>query len=327
MHIAFYSAKTYEIELFKPLFDHAGIQATFIDERLTADTINKTTGCDAICCFVTDDLNATNLEQLNALGVRLIALRSTGYDHVDLAASKQLGLTVVNVPAYSPYAVAEFAVGLLLTLVRKIHHAHTKVQHNNFLLDTQVGDNLHGKTIGVIGTGNIGSVFCRIMQGFGCTIMAYDPETNMELQRSGVRYVPIETLLRESDVISLHCPLNQATKHLINAQALRTMKPGAIVINTGRGGLIDTQALLDALQHEQIGGAALDVYENEHAIFFQQHNDHGDPLLKGLQQCDNALITGHQAYLTQQALQNIAAVTIKNCQSYLQQKPCNVLTN
>lgn len=329
MHIAFYSAKPFEVRLFKPLFEAANITATFITERLTSNTVVHANDCDAVCCFVTDDLGPTNIEQLGSFGVKLIALRSTGYDHVDLTACEQHGITVVNVPAYSPYAVAEFAVGLLLSLTRKIHHAHSNIQKNNFSLDSQLGDNLHGKTVGVIGTGNIGAIFCTIMQGFGCSVLGYDPEPSPKLQRQGVRYVSMEILLRESDVISLHCPLNDATRHLINAQALRTMKPGAIVINTGRGGLIDSQALLDALQHQQIAGAALDVYENEHAIFFKDHasSDHGDPLLSALQRCDNCLITGHQAYLTTQALQNIAGITVENCKQFISGSPHNVLIN
>ena len=311
MKVAFYSAKPYEQSFFDAAASNTDIQFNYIEQPLDTSTVNLSQGYQAVCCFVTDNLDADVLNSLHRNGIRLIALRSTGYDHVDLNKAHELGMTVMNVPGYSPYAVAEFAVGLLLSIVRKIHQAHQLVQANNFLLDSQLGKNLNGMTVGVIGTGNIGSIFCHIMQGFGCHVMAYDPEPNNELS---VNYVSLDELFKQSDVIGLHCPLNEATHYIVNSKTIQLMKDGVIIINTGRGPLIDTQALIDGLRSGKVGGAGLDVYENEKGLFFSDHSHSkiNDAMFLKLKSYENVLVTGHQAYLTAEALNNIATITMTN---------------
>ena len=259
------------------------------------------------------------------MGVQLIALRSAGYNNVDLAAAKKHGLTVVRVPAYSPHAVAEHAVALILTLNRKTHKAYNRVRDGNFSLDKLMGFDLFGKTVGVVGTGKIGKVFCHIMRGFGCTVLAYDIVENKALNtdptgflRKGVTYVTLPELLKKSDIVSLHCPLNTATHHLINAAALHTMKRGSMLINTGRGGLIDSKAVIEALKTGQLGYLGLDVYEQEEKLFSKDFSEFiiQDDVILRLLSFPNVLVTAHQAFFTEEALTQIAQITLGNIECF-----------
>ncbi len=319
MKIALFGYKPYE----KPFFEQAnqahGYTIHYFEEHLNERTCHMAKDFNIICCFVNDSLNANVLEQLGQLGVKLIALRSAGYNHVDLHAAKTHGITVVRVPKYSPYAVAEHTVALLLTLNRKIHRAYNRVRESDFSLHGLLGFDVHGKTIGVIGTGNIGSIFARIMTGFGVKILAADPYPNQELESLGVKYVDSTELIKHSDIISLHCPLTPDTQHMINADNISKMKPGVMLINTSRGALIDTTAVIHYLKSGHIGHLALDVYEEEADLFFEDLSDKiiTDDIFARLQTFPNVLITGHQAFFTDTALHNIAEVTLNNIHSYL----------
>ncbi len=285
----------------------------YLELRLTDQTAPLAHGCDAVCSFANDRVDSEALGILKDLGVKLIALRSAGYNHVDIKCAFQLGLTVVRVPEYSPYAVAEYAVGLLLTLNRKIHKAHNRVHEMNFSLDGLVGFDLHGKTIGVIGTGRIGKVFCQIMRGFGCTVLANDTNPDYKwAEENGVLYFDRKKLFQQCDILSLHIPLTLETRHIINTATIDLMKKNLIIINTGRGALIDTKALIKSLKSHSIGGACLDVYEEESGIFFSDLSEAGidDDLLARLLTFPNVLLTSHQAFLTHEALKNIADTTI-----------------
>ena len=304
-------------------FDHEALEMAnkglhdfvFLEVRLSEQTAQLARGSEAVCCFANDKADTKVLEILVGLGIRLIALRSAGYNHVDLESADRLGLTVVRVPEYSPYAVAEYALALLLCHNRKIHRAHDRVRELNFSLDGLIGFDVHGKTIGVIGTGRIGRVFTEIMSGFGCRILLYDKVADASwAQKFNAEYVTREFLFQQSDIISLHLPLTKETKHLIDANAFKNMKSGALVINTGRGGLIDTVALISALKKQLIGGACLDVYEEEEGVFFSDHSELGitDDVLARLLTFPNVLITSHQAFLTREALKNIAETTISS---------------
>ncbi|MFZ4076592.1 MAG: 2-hydroxyacid dehydrogenase, partial [Legionellaceae bacterium] len=275
-------------------------------------------GYDALCCFVTDCLNQEVLHTLAGYGIRLIALRSAGFDHVDLTAAKLAGITVVRVPKYSPEAVAEFAVTLMLVLNRKILSTYMQGLENNFSLDGLVGFNLYQKTVGIIGTGNIGTAFAKIMHGFGCRLLAVDPEPNDFCRSLGVEYVSLDEALKASDIISLHCPLNDQTLHLIDEKACAKMKKNAMLINTGRGALCDTQALIQALESNHLGYAGLDVYEKEKGLFFKDHQGEPlhDALFLKLRSLPNVLITPHQAFLTQEAVENIVKTTIDNLTAF-----------
>lgn len=294
-----------------------GHQLRFYEARLDQNTASLAAGCGAVCAFVNDALDRPTLEILQSAGVRLIALRCAGYNQVDLRAAQELGLTVARVPEYSPYAVAEHAVALLLALNRKIPRAYNRVRESNFSLEGLVGFDLHGKTVGIVGTGKIGAVFARIMAGFGCRLLAYDlfPRTDLP-----VTYVDPAQLLAESDIISLHVPLLPATRHFLNRKTLVELKPGAFIINTSRGALIEAHALVDALKSGQVGGAALDVYEEETGIFF--HDLSGsilqDDVLARLISLPNVLITSHQAFLTHEALANIARTTLSTACAFEQ---------
>lgn len=287
----------------------------FLEVRLNEQTAILAQNCQAVCCFANDTLNALTLTKLKQLGIALIALRSAGYNQVDLIAAKELNLTVVRVPEYSPYAVAEYATGLLLTLNRKIHKAHNRVHEMNFSLDGLVGFDLHGKTVGVIGSGRIGKAFGQIMRGFGCHVLAYDSKPDQTWAKdNNLTFVDKKTLLTKSDVISLHIPLNQYTQHFLDAQAISQMKKDVVIINTGRGALIDTKSLINALKSQLIGGACLDVYEEEAGVFFSDLSEKGitDDILARLLTFPNVLITSHQGFLTREALKNIAEKTISN---------------
>ncbi|MCE0522360.1 MAG: 2-hydroxyacid dehydrogenase [Methylacidiphilales bacterium] len=292
-----------------------GHDLRFFDTRLDAKTAKLAADCGAICAFVNDLLDRATLTALRGVGVRLIALRSSGYNHVDLDAARELGLTVTHVPGYSPYAVAEHAVALLLALNRKLHRAYNRVRESNFSLEGLVGFDLHGKTVGIVGTGTIGAVFAKIMAGFGCRLLAFDAFPRTDLP---VTYVDAARLLAESDVISLHVPLLPETHYFLNAETINLLKPGVFVINTSRGALIETHALLDALKSGRIGGAALDVYEEEAGIFF--HDLSGevlqDDVLARLISLPNVLLTSHQAFLTREALANIAKTTLETITAF-----------
>jgi len=284
-------------------------QLRFFEARLEKETAKLAEGCDAVCAFVNDVLDRPTLEILQAGGTRLIALRCAGYNQVDLEAAQKLGLVVVRVPEYSPYAVAEHAVALLLALNRKIHRAYNRVRESNFSLEGLVGFDLHGKTVGIVGTGKIGGVFARIMAGFGCRLLAFDVQPRSDLP---VTYVNTARLLAESDIISLHVPLVPETRHLFNEQTLSQLKTGAFIINTSRGALIDATALIDALKSGKVAGAALDVYEEETGVFFRDLSGQvlQDDVLARLISLPNVLITSHQAFLTREALANIAQTTL-----------------
>ncbi|MGY0623907.1 MAG: 2-hydroxyacid dehydrogenase, partial [Paraglaciecola chathamensis] len=274
----------------------------------------------AVCVFINDCLNASVLSGLKNKGVKFIALRSAGFNHVDLATAKKLGLIVTRVPAYSPYAVAEHAVALLMTLNRKIHRAHNRVREGNFSLNNLLGFDIHGKTVGVIGTGKIGQIFSKIMLGFGCHVLAHDVETNAECIAAGVNYVSLNELLASSDIISLHCPLNDETHHLINEDAINLMKPMVTLINTSRGKLIDTKAVIKALKAQRISLLGLDVYEEEEVLFFDDFSSSviQDDVFARLLTFPNVLVTSHQAFFTQEALTRIAHVTLQNISEFEQ---------
>ena len=310
--VAFYDTKAYD----KPSFEHYGaihdIQLRFLETKLNKDTATLAEGCDAVCVFVNDSVDADVIEQLYHSGVKLIALRSAGYNNVDVRAAFGK-IHVVHVPAYSPYAVAEHAMALLLTSVRRIHKAYNRTREFNFSLSGLTGFDLHGKTVGVIGTGKIGRIFIDICRGFGMKVIAYDL-----YPVEGIDYVSLETLFAESDVISLHCPLTEDTKHMINSSAIEKMKKGVVIVNTSRGALIDAEALLDGIKSRKIGAACLDVYEEEADIFFEDRSGHimDDELLSLLISMPNVIVTSHQAFLTEDALNNIAETTVNNILSY-----------
>ncbi|MDP3705867.1 MAG: 2-hydroxyacid dehydrogenase [Legionellaceae bacterium] len=323
MKVAIYNIKDYE----KPLFTTMGHQhnLVFVTEALSLTTIEKSKGCDAVCCFVTDCLNKDIINTLADYEIKLIALRSAGFDHVDLTAAQLTGITVVRVPKYSPEAIAEFAVALILILNRKILTSYLQGLDNNFSLDDLVGFNLYKKTVGVIGTGNIGTAFVRIMNGFGCRLIAVDPEPNDICKNLNVEYVALDYLLNESDIISLHCPLNDQTMHLMDETAYTKVKKNAMLINTGRGALCDTQALIKALESGSLGYAGLDVYEKEKDLFFKDHSGEAihDELFLKLRSLPNVMITPHQAFLTQEAIENIVKTTVNNITAFEQGHPIN----
>ncbi|WP_159983561.1 MULTISPECIES: 2-hydroxyacid dehydrogenase [unclassified Novosphingobium] len=323
MDIAIYGTKTYD----RHFLAAAGpdrFSLRFLEVPLGRDTAQLAAGCEAVCVFVNDVVDRPVIEQLAALGVRIVALRCAGYNNVDLAAAGERGITVVRVPAYSPHAVSEFTIGLLLSLDRKIHRAWSRVRDNNFALDGLVGRNLHGRTAGVVGTGQIGALVARALRaGFGCEVLASDPVVDPALVDIGVRYVPREVLLREADIISLHCPLTPDTRHLIDAEVLATARPGVVIVNTSRGALIDAAALIEALKRKRVGGVALDVYEQEAGIFFDDLSSEiiDDDVLQRLLTFPNVLMTGHQAFLTEEALTAIAATTLRSIGDFMDGKP------
>lgn len=320
MRTLFYSARRDE----QPFYRGAAHAFSFFETSLSPVTAKLAAGFPAVCLFVNDNANADALEVLAAGGTQFLALRSAGFNHVDLAAAARLGLTVGRVPAYSPYAVAEHAVALMLALNRKLVRANARVHENNFLLDGLMGFDMHGRTVGVVGTGQIGGVLAGIMRGFGCDLLAYDPQPRRDL---AVEYVAWEELLRRSDIISLHCPLVPATHHLIGDQALRSMKRGAMLINTSRGGLVDAAAAIRALKRGQLGYLGLDVYEEEAGMFFADLSEAvpQDDIFARLLTFPNVLITGHQAFYTRQALENIASTTLQNLTGFEKTGTCSHL--
>lgn len=325
MRILFFSTQAYDSESFQASNHRHGFELHFQQAHLQADTAVLAQGFEVVCAFVNDDLSRPVLERLAAGGTRLVALRSAGYNHVDLAAAEALGLPVVHVPAYSPHAVAEHAVGLILTLNRRLHRAYNRTREGDFSLHGLTGFDLHGKRVGVIGTGQIGETFARIMAGFGCELLAYDPYPNPRIQALGGRYLALDALLAESDIVSLHCPLTADTRHLIDAQRLATMKPGAMLINTGRGALVNAAALIEALKSGQLGYLGLDVYEEEADIFFEDRSDQPlqDDVLARLLSFPNVVVTAHQAFLTREALAAIADTTLDNIAAWQDGTPRN----
>ncbi len=313
--VAFYDTKSYDHEAILAAEGAAALQWTFHDFRLTTETASTAVGADAVCVFVNDKVDRACLEKLAATGVKLVALRCAGFNQVDLPAARELGIAITRVPAYSPHAVAEHAVALLMTLNRKIHRAYNRVREHNFSLAGLVGFDLYGKTAGIVGTGKIGRCTAEIFRGFGMQVLAHDPFPQEDwATEHKIRYAPLEELLRMSDVLSLHLPLAASTHHLLNRDTLAQMKPGACLINTSRGKLVDSAALIEALKSGHLGGVALDVYEEEEGIFFEDHSGAvlQDDTLALLLSLPNVLVTSHQAFLTREALSEIARVTVTN---------------
>lgn len=311
--VAMFDTKPYDKIWFDRLNDDR-YEIHYFEGKLTTDTVSLTKGYDVVCAFVNDDIDKEVVEQMCENGVKLLAMRCAGYSNVDIKAASGK-LKIARVPAYSPYAVAEFAMGLLLTLNRKLHKAYNRTREYNFNINGLTGMDLYGKTVGVIGTGKIGQVFVNICRGFGMRVLAYDIFPNNSL---GYEYVDLDTLFRDSDVISLHCPLTEQTNRIIDEDAISKMKEHCYIINTSRGGLIDSRALLDALRERRIGGAGLDVYEEEAEFFFEDHSEKGitDATLALLSAMPNVIITSHQAFLTEEALSNIAKVTFENMDAF-----------
>ncbi len=323
MKIAFFSARSYDREYFDWANQLAQHDLWYTEVALDESSASLAHGHEVACIFVNDRVTAKVAELLAAEGIRLIALRCAGYNQVDLAATQRCGLTVVRVPAYSPHAVAEHTVALILTLNRKTHRAYNRVREGNFALENLLGFDLYGKTVGVVGTGKIGKAFSQIMLGFGCRVLGYDPFPDPALSQSGVTYVELRELLQEADIVSLHCPLTKDTYHLINEHSLRHMRPGAMLINTGRGALIDTRAIIQALKSGRLGYLGLDVYEQEEGLFFQDrsHEIIQDDLIARLMTFPNVLITSHQAFFTHEAMAEIARTTLQNITAFEQGLP------
>ena len=318
MKIAVYSVEPYDRQFLGSAFSGEH-ELMFFAERLSLRSVPLAQGAEAVCVFVNDDLGADVLSALQHIGVRLVVLRCAGFNNVDIDAAVALGIAVGRVPAYSPYAVAEHAVAMMLTLNRKTHRAHNRVREGNFELDGLLGFDLHGKTAGIVGTGSIGEVLARILTGFGCRVIAHDPVENQRCREMGVTYVSMDTLLADSDIISLQCPLTLETHHLIDERAISLMRPGVMLINTSRGAVVDTRALIPALKTGKIGSLGLDVYEEEAEVFFHDFSATyiPDDVLARLLTFHNVLITSHQAFFTREALSTIAATTLENVACFL----------
>lgn len=325
MKVAVFSAKSYDRQFLEIAnYDHEH-ELVFFEVPLNRKTARLAAGFGAVCVFVNDELDAVTLEILAGHGTAWVALRCTGFNNVDLKAANRLGIGVARVTAYSPYAVAEFAVGLILTLNRKIHRAYNRVREGNFALEGLLGFDLHGRTIGVVGTGKIGFIFARLMNSFGCKILAYDPYPDPQLEQSGLgKYVQLPELFANADLISLHCPLTPETHYLIDEAAIAQMKRGVMLINTSRGALIDTQAVIQGLKSQKIAALGLDVYEQENNLFFEDLSNEiiQDDLFERLLTFPNVIVTGHQAFFTTNALQDIAETTLNNLTEFAEGRPC-----
>ncbi len=324
MKIAFFDAKPYDTKWFDFYGEKRGIRFKYFETKLNEDTVDLAQGCDGVCVFVNDTVNAAVIDRLCEMGVPIVALRCAGFNNVDMkhAFGK---VHVLRVPAYSPYAVAEHAMAMLLTSIRRIHKAYIRTKDFNFSLSGLTGFDLHGKTVGVIGTGRIGRVFVDICRGFGMQVLAYDKYPSDTLASDGsVRYVPLEELFSSSDIISLHCPLTEETHHIINAQVLEQCKRGVVIINTSRGALVDAEALLAGIKSRQVGAACLDVYEEESELFFEDNSGHilEDDTLARLISMPNVIVTSHQAFLTEEALENIAQTTVENIVGFVETEQC-----
>lgn len=314
--VAFFDTKEYDRASFELCHVQNEMEFKFLETKLTEDTVDLAKDCDVVCVFVNDTVNDKVIDKLYEYGVKMIALRCAGYNNVDL--SRAYGkIHVVHVPAYSPYAVAEHAAALLLTSIRRIHKAYNRTRDFNFSLNGLTGFDLHGKTVGVVGTGKIGRIFINICQGFGMNVIAYD---KFPAKDSGLHYVSLDELFEKSDIISLHCPLTEETTHLINHESIAKMKKGVVILNTSRGALINAEALLEGIKSRKVGAACLDVYEEEADIFFEDRSGHilNDELLARLISMPNVIVTSHQAFLTKEALTNIAETTIKNIKSFFE---------
>ncbi|MEM8524263.1 MAG: 2-hydroxyacid dehydrogenase [Bacteroidota bacterium] len=314
MKVAVFSTKSFDREYFDAAVEISQHELVYFEAPLKAQTTNLTKDFEAVCVFVNDQLDAKTIEKMAANGVRVIALRCAGFNNVDLETAAQYEIKVVRVPSYSPQAVAEHAVALILTLNRKTHKACNRIREGNFSLEKLIGFDLHQKTVGVVGTGKIGQIFAGIMQGFGCKVIAYDPFPSEALQEKGITYHDLKDLLAQSDIVSLHCPLTEETYHLIGEEAFQQIKKGSMLINTSRGALIDTQAAIDALMNLQLGYLGLDVYEQEENLFFRDLSEEiiQDDMIARLISFPNVLITSHQGFLTDEALKEIAETTLYN---------------
>ena len=321
MKIAFFDAKSYDTEVFEPKLKSAKIRYKFYDTRLDEDDVILAKGCDAVCVFVNDVVNRNVIDQLSELGVKIIALRCAGFNNVDYKYAGEKGIAVVRVPAYSPYAVAEHAIALLMTSTRKIHKSYIRTRDFNFSLQGLTGFDLYGKTVGVIGTGKIGRVIIDICKGFGMKVIAYD---KFPAEISGVAYKPLDAVYREADILSFHCPLTDDTRHMFNLGTLGKIKPGVVIINTSRGALIDAEALLEGIKTKKIGAACLDVYEEESGYFYEDLSGSiiDDDTLSRLISMPNVIVTSHQAFLTKEALENIASTTIDNIRMINEGEDC-----
>jgi D-lactate dehydrogenase len=320
MRTLFFSTQPYDRTSFEAVREgRADLDFEYTPVSLEPRTAALAAGHEAICCFVDDDLGAGVLETLAAQGTRLILLRCTGFNNVDLAAAERLGLTVMRVNNYSPYAVAEFATGLILTLDRKIHRAYNRVREGNFSLGGLLGFDLHGKTVGILGTGRIGTALAHILNGFGCTILAFDAQPNPELETFGVRYRPLEEVLADSHIVSIHLPLTPQTHHLIDSAAIDRMRRGAMLINTSRGAVVDARAVIAALKSGQLGAVGLDVYEEEGDMYFRDLSDQiiEDDVFARLLTFPNVVVTGHQAFFTEEAMETIATTTLRNLDDFV----------
>lgn len=330
MRTAVFSAKPFEIDALEQANAEGRHDLIFHSEQLNRDTVGLAEGCGAVSVFSNDDLSAPVLDLIHEAGITNVTLRSAGYDHVDLAHAARIGIRVANVPEYSPYSIAEHSVMLMLALNRRLLLADRRLRTFDFTLDPLVGFDMNGKVAGIIGTGRIGGVVARILHGFGCRLLGFDVEQNPYLCKDyGLEYVPMDTLLEESDIITVHCPLNEATHHLLDADALTRVKRGVMLINTSRGAVMDTRAVLDALDSGHIGYLGLDVYEHEKGMFFFDHSDRPmeDGMFKRLLAHGNVLVTGHQAFLTETALRNIAESTLQNLDCFASGDVCeNELT-
>jgi D-lactate dehydrogenase len=317
--IAVFSTRPYDAAYLTEANKSHGHHLLFLEARLDKDTTALADGKPVVSIFVNDVASRAVLEDLAAGGTRLLALRSAGFNHVDLAAAGELGITVVRVPEYSPHAVAEFTVGMILTLGRKYHRAQNRVREGNFSLEGLMGFDLHTQTVGIIGTGKIGHVLATILRGFGCEVVAHDPYPNEETRSLGVTYVDLDGLLTRSDIITLQCPLTPDTHHLINQETLKLVKPGVVLINTSRGALIDTEAVIEALKDGRIGHLGLDVYEEESELFFEDHSGDiiQDDIFSRLLTFPNVLVTGHQAFFTHEAMTQIASTTLASVSDFV----------
>lgn len=313
MKVAVFSNKSYD-QSHLEAFNNAQHQLTFYSARLTALTASLSKGCEAVCCFVNDQLDEACINILAENGIKYIVMRCAGYNNVDLNACSHHKIKVCRVPEYSPYAVAEHAVALIMDLNRNIHRAYSRVREHYYLLEGLLGFDMHNKVVGVVGTGKIGLCFIKIMQGFGCNVIAYDPYKNMDVENLGVEYTSLDDLFARSNIISLHCPLTPKTHHIINAESIKNMKNNVMIINTSRGGLVDTPAVINGLKSEKIGYLGLDVYEEESDLFFEDFSNTvlQDDVFARLLTFPNVVITGHQAFFTKEALDAIAQVTINN---------------
>ncbi len=318
MKFAFFDTKPYDKDSFEPYSDE--IDFKFYETKLNEDTAELARGCDGVCVFVNDTVNKAVIDRLYDLGVKIIALRCAGFNNVDVKYAYKK-MHVVHVPAYSPYAVAEHAMALLLTSIRRIHKAYIRTRDFNFSLNNLTGFDLHGKTVGVIGTGKIGRVFIDICRGFGMNILAYD---KYPAKDTDINYVGLDTLLKDSDIVSLHCPLTKETHHIINENTIAFMKKGVVIINTSRGALIDAESLLEGIKSRKIGAACLDVYEEESEVFFEDFSGHiiDDDILARLISMPNVIVTSHQGFLTNEALSNIAATTVENIKQLSKNGSC-----